>query len=135
MRHAPRMGSRARIGHEAQAAHHAPAIEQRGKNDGMAGNPRTGLAARITRLLDGFADVFVLVVEPRVDFKEAALLRSAFAELRPVREPLPRGAAVAAAGKIAEAVKHHGLRFEPELEAANFPGLRFRARLRAGARN
>src|SRR5262249_59722587 len=112
------------VGAEARSAHHAAAMEQHGQDHGMAGYPGSGPAAGVARLVDGPADVFILVVEARRDLVQAVGLGPALAELRPVLELLPRRAAVAAAGEIAEAVERHGLRLEAELEATDFTGIR-----------
>src|SRR5258708_4636443 len=117
------MGRRARIGDEPQDPQHPVAIEQRRQDHGMPGYPGPGLAARIARLLDGLADILILVVEARIDFVQPIVFRPALPELRPIPELLPRRAAVAAAGEIAETVEGHRLRLEPELQAADFAGV------------
>ena len=97
------MGRRARIGDEPQDPQHPIAIEQRRQDHGMSGYPGPGLAARIARLLDGLADIFILVVEARIDLVQTIVFGPALAELRPILEFLPRRAAVAAAGEIGRA--------------------------------
>src|SRR5262245_32687994 len=96
----------------------------------MAGYPGSGPAAGVARLVDGPADVFILVIEACCDLVQAVGLGPALAELGPVLELLPRRAAVAAAGEIAESVERHGLRLEAELEAADLAGIRLALRLR-----
>ena len=89
----------------------------------MPGYPRPGLAARIARLLDGLADILILVVEARIDFVQTIVFGPALPEFRPTLEFLPRRAAVAAASEIAETVEGHRLRLETELQAADFAGI------------
>src|SRR4051794_36340122 len=86
----------------------------------MPGYPGPGLAASVARLVDGLADILILVVEARIDFVEAIVLGPALGELRPVVEFLPRRTAVAAAGEVTETVEVHRLRLEPEFQAADF---------------
>jgi hypothetical protein len=50
---------------------------------------------------------------------QAARLGAALGEARPIVKPLPRRAAIAAAGELAEAVERHALRLEAELEAVD----------------
>src|SRR5262245_33872878 len=99
----------------------------------MAGDPGSGPAAGVARLVDRLADKFILVVEACSDLVQAIGLGTTLAELRPALEFLPRRAAVAAAGEIAEAVERHGLRLEPELEAADLAGVGPALRLRRDA--
>src|SRR5262245_64915472 len=99
----------------------------------MAGHPGSGPAAGVARLVDGLADIFILVVEACRDLVQTVGLGAALAELRPVLELLPRRAAVAAASEIAESVERHGLRLEPELEAADLAGIGPALRLRRDA--
>src|SRR5262249_57733277 len=113
MRHAPLMRRGPRIADEAQAAQDAVAIEQYREDHWMSGHPRSGPALSVTRLVDRPADIFILVVETRGDFVEAAGLGSTFAELRPSVDLLPGRAAIAAAGEIAEAVARHPCRLQP----------------------
>src|SRR5215813_2417306 len=75
------------------------------------------------RVVERLADIFVLVVEPRIDFVEAALLGAAVAKPAPVVEPLARWAAVASAGEFAVAIGAHRTRVEAELEAAQFAAI------------
>src|SRR5262245_23682117 len=96
----------------------------------MAGDPGSGPAAGVARLVDRLSDIFILIVEARGDLAQAVGLGPALAELRPVLELLPWRAAVAAASEIAESVERHGLRLEPELEAADLAGVRLALRLR-----
>src|SRR6266511_3815030 len=123
MRHAPLVRWRARIGDQAKRAQDAVAVEQRRQDHRMSGQPRAALAARIERIVDRLADIFVLVVEPGVDFVQAALFGLAFSKIRPVVDPLPRRSAVAAAGELAEAAKTHRLCVEPELQAADLAAI------------
>src|SRR3981081_3751936 len=104
------MGRRARIGDEPQDPQHAVAIEQRRQEHGMPGHPGPGLTARIARLLDGLADIFILIVEARIDFVETIVFRPALADLRPTLQLLARRPAIAAAGEIAETVEDPRLR-------------------------
>src|SRR5262249_16365554 len=129
---APLVWRRARIGDEAQPAQHAVTVEQRRQDDGMSGDARAGLAARIARLLDRLADIFILVVEAGIDLVQVVVFPPALGEIGPVVEFLPRRPSVAAAGQLAEAIEAHRVRLEPELEAADFSGIG--SRLRGGRR-
>src|SRR6266480_5249921 len=101
----------------------------------MAGDPGAGPAARIARLFDCPADIFVLVVEAGRDLVEIVVFWPAFGEIRPRFKLLSRRPAVAAAGQFAEAIETHVLCFEPELEAANFAGVGSVLRLRRRGRD
>ena len=95
----------------------------------MSGDPRSGPAARIERIVDGAADELVHVIEAGVDFVQATLLGTAGSKGGPIVEPLARRAAIAAAGQFTEAVHSHGRRLEAEPEAMDFAevgGLRAR---------
>src|SRR5580704_12976216 len=95
----------------------------------MPGDPRSGAAAGVERIIDGAADELVLVVEAGIDLVQAARLGAAFPEPRPIVEPLARRAAVAAAGELAETVHAYGRRLEAELEAVDLAEVwRLRAR-------
>src|SRR5262245_19840807 len=132
MRHPPRAGIAARIADEADAAQDAAAVEQHRQDDRMAGDSRSHPPER-HRVVDGLADIFAFVVETGIDLVQPVLFRPALAEFRPVQKPLARRAAVAAAGKLAVAIRAHGLRVEPEPQAANFALVVARLRLRREA--
>src|SRR5215470_4843296 len=119
MRHPPRAGIAARVAHEADAAQDAAHIEQHREDDRMPGDSRAGAPER-HRVVDGLADIFAFVVETGVDLVQAVLFGPALAEFRPVEQALARRAAIAAAGKLAIALRAHRLRLEAEPQAANF---------------
>src|SRR5215469_963132 len=89
----------------------------------MPGHPRADPALSVQGIVDGAADIFLLVVEAHVDFIEPARLGPAFAEVRPLVDRLPRRTAVAAAGEVAEGIGRHLCGLETELEAVNLAGV------------
>src|SRR5438093_3261796 len=132
MRHPARARIAARIAHEPDAAHNAPAIEQHREDDRMPGDPRSGSPERY-RIVGRPADIFAFVVETGIDLVQAVLFGPALAELRPVQEPLAWGPAVTAAGELAVALGAHRLCVEPEPQAADFALIVARLRLRGQA--
>src|SRR5262249_8005641 len=71
-------------------------------------------------VVEGLADICAFVVETGVALVQAVLFGPALAEFRPVEQALARRAAIAAAGKLAIALRAHRLRLEAEPQAANF---------------
>src|SRR6266849_8587785 len=98
----------------------------------MARHPGAEPALSIQRIVNGAADVFLLVVEADVDFMEPARLGPAFAKLAPIVDRLAGRSSVAPAGEVAEGVGGHLLGLQAELEAVNLAGIA--ARLGVGRR-
>src|SRR5215467_898257 len=89
----------------------------------MTGDARAEAALGVQRIINGAADIFLLVVEADVDLVQSARLGSAFAELGPFVDCLPRQSSVAAASEVAEGAGGHLLRLQAELEAVNLAGI------------
>src|SRR6266436_5961967 len=85
----------------------------------MAGHPGAEAALGVQWIVDGAADVFLLVVEAGIDFVEPARLGPALAKLAPLVDCLPGRSSVAPAGEVAEGVGGHLLGLQAELEAVN----------------
>src|SRR5262245_32138217 len=89
----------------------------------MSGHPGADPALRIQRIINGAADVFLLVVEAGIDFVEPARFGPALAEVAPIVDRLAGRPSVAAAGEVAEGVSGHLLGLQAELEAVNLAGI------------
>src|SRR6266849_4684772 len=89
----------------------------------MAGHPGAEAALGVQRIVNGAADVFLLVVEAGIDFVKPARLGPALAKLAPIVDRLAGRTSVAAAGEVAEGVGGHLLGLQAELEAVKFAGI------------
>src|SRR5258708_37795960 len=76
----------------------------------MSGDPGSGPAAGIERIVDGAADELVLVIEAGIDLVQTARLGRAFPETRPIVEPLARRAPLAPPGAVPHTPPRHGRR-------------------------
>src|SRR5262249_55599188 len=86
-------------------------------------HPGADPALRIQRIINGAADVFLLVVEAGVDFVEPARFGPALAELAPIINRLAGRSSVAPAGEVAAGIGGHLFGLQAELESVNLAGI------------
>jgi hypothetical protein len=103
------------------AAQNAILVEQRRQNDRMPGHPRAKAALGIKGIVDGAADIVLLVIEPSRYLIEAVRLGPAFAEVLPLVERLPRRTAITAAGEVTPVIGGHFRGLEAKLEPVDLP--------------
>src|SRR5215831_11498353 len=121
--HAPLHDRPARIADHAYPPQHAVLIKQHREDHRMTGDARADAALGVQRIINGAADIFLLVVEADVDLVKSARLGTAFVKVAPLVDCLPWRPSVAAAGEIAEGVGRHLASLQAELEAMNLAGI------------